>query len=604
MPTPLQGATFELRDSSGTVLLTGISDVAGIVDLGNVSPGTYTLTETSAPPGFIPGGPYTVYVFENGTVEINGIPLADFEAENFPFPNISFLKTDVGSDPLEGAVFELDDLSGTVIQSVSNIDGLVVFYTIPPGTYALKEISAPFGFIPDPTTYVVTVAPNGAITVNGSPIAGFNVINQDGPDLTFIKMDNTPQSPAPVIDPVREGLSSVTGGGISGSTVTVTWPDGSTSDALVGSGNTWTATPPVPLVIGEDVSAIQTVPGMLPSDPATETVQEASDQPTIDEVFEGDATVTGTGIDASIITVTWPNGATGTTPVQGDGTWSIVPPVTLNFGEEIFATQTTGTLLPSLPVDTTVQAVSPAPVINPVPANADMIGGTGIPGASISITWPGPVETNAVVGPFGTWISPVAVGIDVGDVISATQTVPGKLVSPATTTTVLAVSPPPDIDDILDGDTSIVGTGVADATINITWPDGSSGSATLDGTGDWTATAPTALLFNEIVTATQTVPGSAESSPVIATVMAISDPPVINPVQAGDITITGTGVAGSTINITWPNITTSTASVLGNGTWTAPTQGTLISGQFIDATQTSPGMLESPPTQRMVTGAA
>ena len=40
MATPLQGVGFELRDSSGTVLRAGISDINGLVDLGNVSPGT------------------------------------------------------------------------------------------------------------------------------------------------------------------------------------------------------------------------------------------------------------------------------------------------------------------------------------------------------------------------------------------------------------------------------------------------------------------------------------------------------------------------------------------------------------------------------------
>lgn len=48
----LQGAGFELKNSAGTVVATGTSDVNGIIVFQNLKPGTYTLTETAAPAGY------------------------------------------------------------------------------------------------------------------------------------------------------------------------------------------------------------------------------------------------------------------------------------------------------------------------------------------------------------------------------------------------------------------------------------------------------------------------------------------------------------------------------------------------------------------------
>ena len=518
MATPLQGVGFELRDSGGTVLRSGISDIDGLVDLGNVSPGTYALIETSTPSGFLPSGPYTAVVLANGDITIDGIPLASFLAENFPYPNISFSKTDSADDALAGAIFSLDDGAGTILYATSTVGGNVVFYTIPPGTYTITEIQAPFGFLLDTTPYTAVVFENGDIEIDGDPIATFSVVNVDGPALEFTKTDNTPQSAPPVIDPVRNGLIPVTGTGVPGSTVTVTWPDTTTSDAIVDYNNTWTATPTTPLVVGDTVSAIQTTPGMLPSDPATELVQQASDAPVFDDAFEGDTAVTGTGVAGSSISVVWADGANSGGTVAGDGTWSVTSPIPLVFGDVITAYQTTTGMLPSLPANTTVQAYSPAPGINQIVEGDIQVGGTGIPGAEIAITWTDSATTTTIVGPFGTWLTGSHVTLLTGDIISATQTVPGKLVSPETTTTVVARSAPPAINVIRDSNTDISGTGVAGSTITITWPDGSAGTATVELDDTWTATAPEPLLYGEIVSATQTTPGMAVSLPTTRTV--------------------------------------------------------------------------------------
>ena len=266
MAIPLQGATFELRDGDGNLLSMATSDGSGIVALGNVSPGTYTLLETDTPDGFLPGGPYTVEVSAAGEITIDGIPLADFQAENHPFPDFTFAKTDSLGNPLQGAVFALDDLAGNVQYATSTIDGSVTFFGLAPGDYQLTEDTPPFGYLPDLTTYLVAVAQDGTITIDGGDSAGFTVINAEGADLTFVKMNVTPQSLVPGIDPITPGAAPIMGTGISGSTISITWPDSTTTDVTVGLENVWSAMPPEPLQSAEMVSAVQITPNHLPSD--------------------------------------------------------------------------------------------------------------------------------------------------------------------------------------------------------------------------------------------------------------------------------------------------------------------------------------------------
>ena len=434
MAIPLQGATFALLDSDGTPVLTATSDVNGLVALGAVSPGTYTLIEIDTPDGFIPGGPYTVEVSPEGHITVDGVPLDEFVAENLPFPNMNFGKIDPDGAPLSGGVFALDDLSGTIQYATSTADGTVTFYGLRPGQYLLSEVTPPFGFLPDPATYLVEVAPDGTITIGGADPSGFTVTNEPGPEVTFIKLDMTPQSLVPVLDPVRDGFLPVTGSGVPGSDIILTWPDTSTFTAIVEPDGRWLVVPPVALVVGQVVSAVQLTPNHLPSDAVTQPVQAASLVPPISPIFVGDAEVTGTGVPGSVITVLWPDGTSATTTVEPDTTWAIAPPEELTLGQVVQAYQTTSPLLPSGIDAVTVQQVSPPPGIDSVPEGAPVVNGTGEPGGVISIIWPGDVPGSAVVGAYGTWIAFPPTSLIAGQIISATQTLPGMLEStPATT---------------------------------------------------------------------------------------------------------------------------------------------------------------------------
>ncbi|PNZ35243.1 Rib/alpha-like domain-containing protein, partial [Staphylococcus lutrae] len=85
----------------------------------------------------------------------------------------------------------------------------------------------------------------------------------------------------------------------------------------------------------------------------------ASSAPLVNPVTSEDTTVTGTSTPGETITVTFPNGETGTTTVNPDGTWTVDIPtgVDLNGGEVITATSTDESGNTSEPTNVTVTAV-------------------------------------------------------------------------------------------------------------------------------------------------------------------------------------------------------------------------------------------------------
>ncbi|WP_240490445.1 Ig-like domain-containing protein, partial [Acinetobacter venetianus] len=86
---------------------------------------------------------------------------------------------------------------------------------------------------------------------------------------------------APVIDPIN-ATDPITGTAEPGSTVTVTFPDGSTADVVAGPDGSWTVDNPG-LNDGDQVTATATDPAGNTSDPATATVDGLAPAITIDD---------------------------------------------------------------------------------------------------------------------------------------------------------------------------------------------------------------------------------------------------------------------------------------------------------------------------------
>ncbi len=174
--TRLQGAVFSLfstnnQDNNRQLISSGLTtDQNGEILIGELDNGYYVLVETTAPAGFsLPNGAgaETHFRINNGT----NFPLVvEIQNARLSYP-IAITKLDTAiQQGLQGAVFGLySDAAATVLidSQTTDADGEATFDAQLPGTYYIKEITAPSGFVLDPTIHTVTlvVGNNGNATL-------------------------------------------------------------------------------------------------------------------------------------------------------------------------------------------------------------------------------------------------------------------------------------------------------------------------------------------------------------------------------------------------------------------------------------------------------
>ncbi|HEL1740070.1 TPA: MucBP domain-containing protein, partial [Streptococcus suis] len=182
------------------------------------------------------------------------------------------------------------------------------------------------------------------------------------------------------------------------------------------------------------------------------------------------------------------------------------------------------------------------PVINPVDTDDTTVTGTGTPGATVTVTFPGGSTTTAPVKTDGTWKVSAPDDLAKDDKITAVQTETGK--KPSEPATVIVTEAPvkdtsstPTINPVDTDDTTVTGTGTPGATVTVTFPDGSQTTTLVKPDGTWSVpVAPGSLKEGDQVTATQTESGKNPSTPTNTNVTAAPTP------QADDFTPKGQDV--------------------------------------------------------------
>ncbi|WP_416147559.1 Cna B-type domain-containing protein [Salipaludibacillus sp. HK11] len=139
----LEGATFELYDETGVVLLrTATTDANGIAAFNNLLYSNYLLKESEAPEGYVAGIEDTV------TVTVNQVNSEITVKNKLIHGSAEMKKVDAeDGSGLEGALFEVQTVSGYFVRTVtSDENGFVSTGDLRPGNYQLVETQAPFGF--------------------------------------------------------------------------------------------------------------------------------------------------------------------------------------------------------------------------------------------------------------------------------------------------------------------------------------------------------------------------------------------------------------------------------------------------------------------------
>ena len=114
---------------------------------------------------------------------------------------VAISKTTVGGSELEGAVLELTDGTGALVDKWTSTTTARTF-ELKPGTYKFHEVSAPSGYlVADDITF--TVAIDGTITVDGKTVDKVVMIDRKKPEETTVP-ETTPAETMPAETTVPE----------------------------------------------------------------------------------------------------------------------------------------------------------------------------------------------------------------------------------------------------------------------------------------------------------------------------------------------------------------------------------------------------------------
>ena len=170
-----------------------------------------------------------------------------------------------------------------------------------------------------------------------------------------------------------------------------------------------------------------------------------------------------------------------------------------------------------------VESLSKIPVITEVQEGSSVVKGSGVAGATVTVTLPDGAVKTAEVATDGTWTVETTTPLVKGQSISARQKEVNKTESNDISATVvgnsgLVPSKEALVDAIVEEATTITGKGENGSTITVTRPDGTVKTATVSE-GTWSVTLDKAAVKGENILVTQTEANKATSPAVTATVV-------------------------------------------------------------------------------------
>ncbi|MGQ1477584.1 BapA/Bap/LapF family large adhesin [Acinetobacter baumannii] len=592
----------------------GVDPITGTAEPGS----TVTVTYPDGNTATVVAGPDGTWTVPNPGLNDGDkvVAIATDPAGNPSLPGTAIV--DAVGPNTDGVNFTVDSVTADNVINASEASGNVTV------TGVLKNVPA------DAANTVVTVVINGqTYTATVDNAAGTWTVSVPGSDLaadadktidakvTFTDaagnsssvndtqtytVDTTAPN-APVINPVN-GVDPITGTAEPGSTVTVTYPDGTTATVVAGTDGSWSVPNPGNLVDGDTVTATATDPAGNTSLPGTGTVSADITAPVValDDVLTNDSTpaLTGTVNDPTATVVVNVDGVDYPAVNNGDGTWTLADNTlpTLADGPHtitVTATDAAGNVGNDTAV-VTIDTVAPnAPVLDPINAT-DPVSGQAEPGSTVTVTYPDGTTATVVAGTDGSWSVPNPGNLVDGDTVTATATDPAGNTSLPGTGTVSAdiTAPVVALDDVLTNDSTPALTGTvndptATVVVNV---DGTDYPAVNNGDGTWTLadnTLPTLADGPHTITVTATdAAGNVGNDTAVVTIDTVApNAPVLDPINATD-PVSGTAEAGSTVTVTYPDGTTATVVAGTDGSWSVPNPGNLVDGDTVTATATDP----------------
>lgn len=202
---PVPGTKFEIKKSDGTLIGTVTTGADGKVtvgmkggELGYLDPDVYTVTEVFVPEPYVLTG-------EHQDIRLNAGDSKSLLFANLEMPSITVEKYDEETgEKLPGAQFAIygqADTARPVVEGMTDENGKFSSGYIKPGTYVVKELNPPPGYMfsdkTSPDRVIVAKPGDGEIIVK--------VDNIKLPELTIKKIDSVTKEPiAGVVYEVKE----------------------------------------------------------------------------------------------------------------------------------------------------------------------------------------------------------------------------------------------------------------------------------------------------------------------------------------------------------------------------------------------------------------
>ena len=490
--------------------------------------------------------------------------------------------------------------------------GSTVTVTFPDGTKASGTTDAD-------GNYVINIPANEDLKGGETlPVTATDKDGNESEPATTVVTDTTAPS-VPTINPVTSDDTQITGKAEPGSTVTVTFPDGTKATGKTDADGNYVINIPA----NEDLKGGETLPVTATdkdgneSQPSTTVVTDttAPSVPTINPVTSDDTQITGKAEPGSTVTVTFPDGtkATGTTDADGNYVIDIPANEDLKGGETLPVTSTDKDGNQSEPASTVVtDTTAPSvPTVNPVTSNDKTITGKAEPGSTVTVTFPDGSTSTGKADQDGNYVIDIPANEDLkgGETLPVTSTdKDGNTSEPATTVVTDTTAPEaPTVNPVTSDDTQITGKAEPNSTVTVTFPDGTTASGTTDADGNYVIDIPANedLKGGETlpVTATDKDGNTSDKTTTVVTDTTAPTVPTINPVTSEDKTITGKAEPGSTVTVTFPDGTTATGKTDENGNYVIdiPANEDLKGGETLPVTATDKDGNESQPTTTVVT---
>ncbi|WP_316960130.1 Ig-like domain-containing protein [Staphylococcus pasteuri] len=454
--------------------------------------------------------------------------------------------------------------------------GSTVTVTFPDGTTATGTTDAD-------GNYVIDIPSNEDL--KGGETLPVTATDKDGnkSDPATTVVTDTTAPTVPTVNPVTSDDTTITGKAEPGSTVTVTFPDGTTATGITDENGNYVINIPSreDLKGGETLPVTATDKDGNKSDPATTTVTDttAPDAPTVNPVTSDDTTITGKAEPGSTVTVTFPDGNTASATTDGDGNYTINIPTNedLKGGETlpVTATDKTGNTSGEATTTVTDTTAPDAPTVNPVTSDDTQITGKAEPNSTVTVTFPDGTKASGITDADGNYVIDIPANEDLkgGEDLPITATDKAGNTSGETKTTVTDTTAPtiPTVNPVTSDDTQIKGKAEPGSTVTVTFPDGTTATGTTDAEGNYVIDIPA----NEDLKGGETLPVTAtdkdgnESEPATTVVTDTTAPttPTVNPVTSDDTQITSKAEPGSTVTVTFPDGNTASATTDADGNY-------------------------------------